>query len=210
MRSMEGDTASRDPLLTKAQVPQNSAQPNSTQQPVITAVPLANGDRPFTSITSSDGIAITQPEAAILSPQSTPQTQPRTDLPPTALRQIVEIAEQMPSRPVEITLDPKELGRVRLSVSPTETGIMLSVLAERPETLDLLRRHIAVLGQQFQDLGYDDVAFSFNGGDARHGAHDTETTTGDTAVSDETAQPLSTTVNPIHISPATDGLDLRL
>ena len=88
----------------------------------------------------------------------------RMDLPSHVARQIVEIAQYVPNKPVEISLNPEELGRLRLSVSATDAGLVVNVVAERPETLDLLRRHISTLGQEFQSLGYEDVSFSFNDG----------------------------------------------
>lgn len=91
-------------------------------------------------------------------------------LPPTApiaqyvARQIAEALQTMPNRPVEISLNPEELGRVRLALSSSEAGIVVNVLAERQETVDLLRRHISHLESAFQDIGYSDIAFSFSGG----------------------------------------------
>ncbi len=66
-----------------------------------------------------------------------------------------------PGQTTEIALSPKELGRVRLSIVAVDGAITLAVLAERPETADLMRRHIDVLAQEFKSLGYEDIAFSF-------------------------------------------------
>ncbi|TNF64554.1 MAG: hypothetical protein EP307_02480 [Rhodobacteraceae bacterium] len=68
---------------------------------------------------------------------------------------------------VEITLSPRELGQVRLSLSPGETGLVLTMVAERPETLDMLRRHAAELGHDLRSLGYHDVDFRFGGSSGR-------------------------------------------
>jgi hypothetical protein len=74
----------------------------------------------------------------------------------------------------EIALNPDELGRVRMSMSLTDGTLMLHINAERPETADLLRRHIDTLAQEFRSLGYDDISFDFGDGrrqdDARHDA----------------------------------------
>ncbi len=44
----------------------------------------------------------------------------------------------------------------------TEDGsITVNIVAERGETLDLMRRHIDQLAQAFRGLGYDTVNFSF-------------------------------------------------
>lgn len=72
----------------------------------------------------------------------------------------VAVANQQ-GRATEIALNPEELGRVRLSITAIDGAITLNVLTERPETNDLLRRHIDVLAQEFRDLGYDSIAFSF-------------------------------------------------
>lgn len=85
----------------------------------------------------------------------------RTDLAAHVSRQIIEVAQHLPGRPVEIALSPEELGRVRLAVSSSDVGLIVHVSAERPETLDLLRRNINLLGEDFRTLGYEDVSFSF-------------------------------------------------
>jgi len=61
----------------------------------------------------------------------------------------------------EISLNPEELGRVRISLTAVDGAITLNVSAERPETQDLMRRHIDQLSQQFRDLGYGTISFSF-------------------------------------------------
>jgi hypothetical protein len=136
----------------------------------------------------------------------------RTDLPVHIARQLAEVAQHLPARPVEITLSPEELGRVRLSLVTSEHGIVVNVLAERPETLDLMRRHIDQLVQEFQSLGYEDIGFSFSS--TEHGAPDEP----DTQAKENKMQevPLDpddagTKSAHIHLSTgATTGLDLRL
>lgn len=92
-----------------------------------------------------------------------PNTVHRADLPPQTLRQIADILTQMPARPVEIALSPEELGRLRMTVRVSEGSIIVNMLAERPETLDLLRRHIDHLSEDFQSMGFENIAFSFAG-----------------------------------------------
>jgi flagellar hook-length control protein FliK len=59
---------------------------------------------------------------------------------------------------VEIRLDPAELGRVHIALSRTERGLHASVTAERPETMDLLRRNADVLTRELAAAGYDTVS----------------------------------------------------
>lgn len=93
----------------------------------------------------------------------------RPELPGHVARQMAEAMQQAPNRPVELALNPVELGRVRMSISAEEGSIVVHVLAERAETLDLLRRNIDQLGEEFQSLGYASVAFSFGQGTADDG-----------------------------------------
>jgi len=64
-------------------------------------------------------------------------------------------------RVIDLVLSPEELGKVRLSLSQSDAGLSVSVLAERPETLDLLRRNIDLLAGEFLDIGYQSAEFSF-------------------------------------------------
>ncbi len=119
----------------------------------------------------------------------------------------IEILMRHPDKPVEIALNPEELGRVRMALTRTETGMTVAILADRPETLDLMRRHIDQLAAEFERLGYTDIGFSF-GADTQQG-RDTQGRSrrhADTAVAPaESAQPVF-----LFNRPVTDGLDLRL
>ncbi len=99
---------------------------------------------------------------ALATPAPTQTAPVRMDLPSQVARQVAEVAQQLPGRPVEISLSPEELGRVRLSVSTGEAGLTVHVAAERPDTLDLMRRHIQTLAREFSAIGYGEVAFSFS------------------------------------------------
>ncbi len=82
---------------------------------------------------------------------------------------LAEFATQFPDRPIEVTLSPEELGRVRMSLVTHEGALTMMLQAERPETLDLLRRNIDQLAQDFRDLGFQDLTFRFGSGD--HPSH---------------------------------------
>ncbi|MEI4233380.1 flagellar hook-length control protein FliK [Roseovarius sp. D22-M7] len=63
---------------------------------------------------------------------------------------------------IELTLTPQELGRVRLTFNQSETGMIVNVQADRAETLELLRRNIDTLAQEFLDIGYESAQFTFD------------------------------------------------
>lgn len=70
---------------------------------------------------------------------------------------------RMPDQPIEIALDPPELGRVRMVFSHVDGALVLAITADRPETLDLMRRHADLLAREFSDAGLGGTAFSFQG-----------------------------------------------
>ncbi|WP_169583119.1 flagellar hook-length control protein FliK [Rhodobacter capsulatus] len=65
------------------------------------------------------------------------------------------------NRTVELTLSPEELGKVRMTLTSNDGAITVTVQAERPETLDLMRRNIDSLARDFRDMGYSNVGFDF-------------------------------------------------
>jgi hypothetical protein len=95
---------------------------------------------------------------------------PRGDPPRAAIAQIVEVARRMPDGPVEISLAPEELGKVRLSLHGSEVQLTVQITAERPETLELIRRHIDLLAADLREQGFGQLNFSFGDSGARSGA----------------------------------------
>ena len=78
------------------------------------------------------------------------------------IRQLANAATlNLAARPVELSLDPAELGRVRLTLAVSDAGVSVSIVAERPETLDLMRRNADALAAEYRALGYADVTLSF-------------------------------------------------
>lgn len=84
-----------------------------------------------------------------------------------AVAQVAEAIRLPMDGSIELRLSPEELGRVKLSIAPGEAGLVVQLVAERPETLDLLRRHVDLLADDLRDLGYSGLEFSFSqeGGD---------------------------------------------
>ncbi|XDA98452.1 flagellar hook-length control protein FliK [Sulfitobacter sp. LCG007] len=134
---------------------------------------------------------------------------PRAELPVMVGRQLAEAIQRHPDRPVELTLNPQELGRVRLSISTVDGGITVNVLAERQETLDLMRRNIGQLALEFAEIGYADIAFAFaqggsEGGQKQESGERSSARGFDTVPARDNDGPVS-----LRLSP-TAGLDIRL
>lgn len=89
---------------------------------------------------------------------------PGQDIPRQIAIQIAQAAEGGPGGTrgtVELSLSPEELGRVRLRLHPSEAGLSVTITADRPETLDLMRRNIDLLAREFLDIGYEGAQFDF-------------------------------------------------
>ena len=125
-------------------------------------------------------------------------------------QQLADVARQSPDRPVELILNPEELGRVRLTFTTTDGGIHIAVMAERGETMDLLRRNIDILAQEYRDMGYRDVNFEFTGSGAgqKDGETDQNGTDQNSNNSDMT-DAKNLTPHQLSLEPSI-GLDLRL
>jgi flagellar hook-length control protein FliK len=129
-------------------------------------------------------------------------------LPPGFGHRLAEAVAHFPDRGVELTLSPEELGRVRMMLSTHDGALTLSIQADRPETIDLMRRHIDQLVQDFRDLGFTDVSFSFSRDDTAPGGQRAEREPGDPA-----AAPAADGAVRDGSAPAgapRGGLDLRL
>ncbi len=153
---------------------------SSPSQPATPALLTSYPSRPFTTeATGADFSALNfeggEPTlrldlrgTATITPVNGPIPQSvllRTDLPQHLAMQIASAVQKgRPERPVQLILHPAELGQVRISLSSTDGTVTVTVITERPETLDLMRRNIGTLAQEFQEIGYQQAQFAFGGG----------------------------------------------
>ncbi len=120
--------------------------------------------------------------------------------------QMVDALIRQAGQPVEVALNPEELGRVRIALTSLDTGLSVAIIAERPETLDLMRRHIEQLETEFRQLGYEDIGFEFSGGDTQSSEHPEST---NQPASDQMTD-IPDPQTPSPISAQTNGVDIRL
>ncbi|MCA0044250.1 flagellar hook-length control protein FliK [Celeribacter litoreus] len=171
---MHGDTAETEELASKTK--QLSLSEGQEMHPE--GVPRPDSKSPISVSDATDGIleTVTEPDFgnfgereinSIEKPsrdapiQSAGQA-PKVELPTRIAMQIAETARHLPDRPIEITLSPEELGRVRLSFHLSDSGaVQVVIAAERPETMDLMRRNVESLAGEFRDLGYSGSGFTF-------------------------------------------------
>lgn len=121
-----------------------------------------------------------------------------------AMSAAVDAQEQV----IELKLRPEELGQLRFRIGQGETGLILSVSADRPETLDLLRRNIDQLARHLSDLGYESASFSF--GEERPGSRSGPPGEAGVSESDAGGRAVTEAAVPVPDSPVSEGLDLRL
>ncbi|MDQ7070636.1 MAG: flagellar hook-length control protein FliK [Rhodobacterales bacterium] len=136
----------------------------------------------------------------------------RPEIPRQVAAQLADIAQRIAGKSVQLSLNPEELGRVKLSLTPAETGMVVTVVAERGETLDLMRRNIDILAQEFRAIGYDDISFSFgqqNSDSAGHSPDDTGDPPFSAAKTDGPMVADQQKPYQISLSP-TDGIDIRV
>lgn len=127
------------------------------------------------------------------------------------LRQVseaVSAAADAQSDVIELKLKPEELGQLRFRFGHAEGGLVLNVVADRPETLDLLRRHVDQLARHLSDLGFGSASFSFSDGQSHSGTGDqtAHALPNIEGTPSESPAPPRETAN----ASATDGLDLRM
>lgn len=160
-------------LLPRMSVPQPAAY-GFSQQSGVNVVP-ALSDNSFAGKTMSvasppdvkrEPLFPLEPLLTVTgAPSAALQSSGVSVLPADITRQITQQAIVLVSlsdhEAVEIALNPKELGRVRMSMAMSENGITVSIMTERPETLQLLRRNIDLLWQDFRDIGFANINFSF-------------------------------------------------
>lgn len=82
--------------------------------------------------------------------------------PPRIAHQISEALISPHDDVLEITLSPAELGKIRLSLHSTDGALQVTIHAEKPETLDLMRRNTEQLSRDLRSLGHADINFSFS------------------------------------------------
>lgn len=139
----------------------------------------------------------------------------RPDAADGAARQVAVALSASPDGLVEIALDPAELGPVRVGLAAGDGTMTVHVSAERPETLDLFRRHADLLARELREAGYGDVSFRFgsdtsadtSGRDPRGGSAQAY------AAAPQADGPAAAPLHvPTRVQPAgrTGGLDLRL
>ena len=115
-----------------------------------------------------------------------------------------------PGKPasLELSLAPEELGKMRMVMTPDGDKLRIVIQAERPETLELLRRNTESFSQDLRQSGYSSTSFSFSGWGSSPSAPPPQKTDR-TAQSFEAAKEISAAPKQYAAPLKNAGLDLR-
>jgi hypothetical protein len=134
---------------------------------------------------------------------------------PVALQDLPRIAalalRDGPQQQIELRLDPPELGLVRFGLDHQAGGLVVTIIAERPDTVDLLRRHAEQFLADLRQTGFQGASLQF-GTSGGFGGQGTERTPTPPPIQHSPA-PATPSSLPAAAKPylaAAGGLNLRL
>jgi hypothetical protein len=165
------------PMMPPATSPATPPNPVPAA-PVVAAVAAAGAPRPVPAAgrprdtvgaETPLATAVVAPDTAIATSaplDGVPEGQPGPGLAEAGAANARRVAEAILLNAgrdrIELRLDPPELGRVEIDLTVTDGRLTATIAADRPETLDLLRRHADVLQRDLVAAGFGgaDVGFS--------------------------------------------------
>ena len=143
-----------------------------TSQPVASATSMdasfQSADTSFDILVSLDAGSPAPPSAAL--PPATPlplvplQSPAPPALPAAVSPTLVDMVKSGNDGPLELALSPEELGRLTISIKHDGDFVRVTVIADRPETLDLMRRHAGDLVADLRQAGFSGASLSFGQG----------------------------------------------
>lgn len=218
-----------EPLLESAKTAPETAEVAATPNPTNPnrATPVAQLQLILNSIEAEQAAPVHEVDSVPIALDEPVQQTPRevaqhSAMPsPFARAEIAraiagQLAATIQTRPgtgiMEISLSPEELGRVSIVLNGRDDGLQMTIATERPDTMELLRRHLSVLTEEFQKLGYGNLNIDL-GTPSDSGARDQWTDEFDAQ-----AAPESEPVQNVHPAQATPlpqtpapvrGIDMR-
>ena len=99
--------------------------------------------------------------AGPITPHQTVATQALPPPLPAVPAQLIRHLAAAQTGAVDVLLQPEELGHVKFQIQQQGDSVRILLSAERPETLDLLRRHSDQLLQEFRQSGFSQASLSF-------------------------------------------------
>jgi flagellar hook-length control protein FliK len=151
-------------------LPPGTTPPAQGRQPLPSPAAVAT---PAPSPLPSLGAALAEsgmPESSPIPPMSLPHPVafgPGPAPAQTATQVATQVAAALPAGTTgaesELILSPPELGRVAIRYEADRPGGALILMIERPETLELMRRHVDSLDQALRQAGHEGVQIALGG-----------------------------------------------
>lgn len=169
-------SATMEAIPNAGPVPQRTEIRNAPSSPIVPAgviglisqsiQPAATAWRPGRSGLGEDASSEVLPALTAISatiPTPTQVSPAEGAAPPSPSRQLAEaiLSSGTETRETELTLMPEELGRVRFAISNTDGVVTISITADRPETLALLRRNVDILATDLSQSGLQGASIDF-------------------------------------------------
>lgn len=168
LRSNQKVAAAQPPPATPAAMPVQTmsaegglALPPLTDLQPLPAMPSADAAAPLSSLPAATPAAVSVPTTAA------PPGVPLPSLPHVVAALVLDGRSGV----TEVHLDPVELGPVQIAISGEGETLRITILAERPETLDLLRRNADQLLADLRQGGLAGGTIGFGGGGTGRGDH---------------------------------------
>jgi hypothetical protein len=185
--------------------------PNDLESPIgISQEPAQNPERKslYSNVFAPTGFSA----SVSLPPATHSPSIPSIPVPVSAiLEQIKTHAPPGKQSSIELTLTPDDLGKIRLVIATDGEKVRVIVHADRPETLDLIRRNTDSFSADLRQAGYSNASFSFGGSHDRQSAQQDQKGTNHTFDA-EADDPVSDIATPKpqadHSKPS--GLNLRV
>jgi hypothetical protein len=83
--------------------------------------------------------------------------------------QLPQLLTKVEKQTIELRLDPPELGRVTIHLTTNDQQVTAQVIADRPDTVDLMRRHAELLTATLARAGFSQADLSFQQGHSQGG-----------------------------------------
>lgn len=205
------------PTHPSAEAPDAALSPRSDTVSTEANVPLQLTEEPPHQPTTAapppaEALALSPlPAAPTTSNAPAPQVA-NTPPPPIPLQVVEAMIAALPHDPdhIELTLRPEELGNLRFDIQRHGHHLQFVLSADRPETLDLMRRHLPELLAELRQAGIDSSSFSFSGwSEGRQPAREDRPVPAGGHMLAENPSSVPVTAPRIE-TPKQTGLDLRL
>lgn len=93
-------------------------------------------------------------------------------VPEQITQSIIKVFKQGQTTTTELRLNPYELGNVKLELTMRNESLHVTLFVERPESLDLIRKHIETLSAELKQAGFSKTTLDFGAWSQQGNAHE--------------------------------------